>query len=156
MKNKNENNLIFLTYIQKMELDLYIFKGFWNISDTYVMENYLFIFGDNDIRKGRGGQAVIRNQPNAFGITTKKLPNNITSSFFTDNEYGLNCKKIDNDIIKISNALETGKYKGIVISENQLGTGLAKLHLTAPKTFNYLQIQVKKLIEKYTKFTIEN
>ena len=51
-----------------------IWKGFWNSQDTLKYSNYIFIFGDNDIEKGKKGQAIIRNMPNALGIPTKKLP----------------------------------------------------------------------------------
>jgi len=36
-------------------------------------KNALFIFGDNLQGWGKGGQARIRDEPNAFGIPTKRL-----------------------------------------------------------------------------------
>ena len=36
--------------------------------------NKLFVFGDNCLRKGKAGQAIIRDQPNSAGIATKVLP----------------------------------------------------------------------------------
>ena len=44
------------------------FRGFWTIEDVRNKPNYLFLFGDNDVQKGEGGQAIIRYEPNAFGI----------------------------------------------------------------------------------------
>ncbi len=52
-----------------------IWKGFWSSKDCRQHREYLFVYGDNDQRKGVGGQAVIRNEPNASGISTKKQPN---------------------------------------------------------------------------------
>ena len=47
--------------------------------------NDIFIFGDNMIRKGLGGQArEMRGEPNAIGIPTKKFPSMSEASFFTD------------------------------------------------------------------------
>ncbi len=119
-----------------------IFKGYWTINDVRNMSDYLFVFGDNDIKVGKGGQAIIRDEPNTIGIPTKKYPNNKTSSFYYDTEYNENIIKIDNainNIIKKSN-----NYKGIILPEDGFGTGLAKLHINAPKTLEYIN---KRIIE---------
>ena len=34
----------------------------------------IFVFGDNMIRKGKGGQAIISDCQNSFGISTKRYP----------------------------------------------------------------------------------
>lgn len=34
----------------------------------------IYVFGDNMKRYGKGGQAVIRDCPNSFGIPTKRYP----------------------------------------------------------------------------------
>ena len=76
-------------------MEIIIFDGFWTVSDVKMAPDYLFIFGDNDIQKGKGGQAIIRDEPNTFGIPTKKQPNNNLNSFYYDVEYDQNIKKID-------------------------------------------------------------
>ena len=48
--------------------------------------DHLFVFGDNARRTGKGGQAVIRDEPNAIGVATKFAPNNGQAAFFRDNE----------------------------------------------------------------------
>ena len=48
---------------------------------------YLFLFGDNLQRIGKGGQAIIRDEPNAFGIATKKGPGMEDEDFFRDDMY---------------------------------------------------------------------
>ena len=50
------------------------FKGWWSKEDCNKNPKALFVFGDNDIEKGIGGQAVIRNCTNTIGIPTKKYP----------------------------------------------------------------------------------
>ena len=42
-----------------VEKKIIIYDTFWNIKDTRENPNYLFVFGDNDIKKGKKGQAVI-------------------------------------------------------------------------------------------------
>jgi hypothetical protein len=49
--------------------------------------NHIFVFGDNLLRKGKGGAAELRDEPNARGFITKKAPNNETESFYHPTEY---------------------------------------------------------------------
>lgn len=101
----------------------------------------LYLFGDNDARRGLGGQAKeMRGEPNTVGISTKKLPNNEPSSFKTDEEFQRNIEIISYDIINVLSAIKSGKYKALVIP--QIGVGKAKLPQNAPMTFNFLQTQL--------------
>lgn len=109
------------------------FEGFWDCSDTAYLRNYLFLFGDNDLKMGKRGQAVIRDEPNAFGIPTKKRPFLSNNSFYTDAEYDENIKKINTAFKTICTKLDSGEYLGIVISSQGIGTGLAKLQIKAPR-----------------------
>ncbi|XWV25133.1 hypothetical protein QJ856_gp0643 [Tupanvirus deep ocean] len=119
-----------------------IFKGYWTVADVNKYPHALFIYGDNNIKKGKGGQAIIRDLPNTMGIPTKKSPSNHPDSFYNDYEYEDNIRRINNavnDIIQKSQS-----YKYVVLPENGLGTGLAQLPKKAPKTYAYLV----KLIEQ--------
>ena len=49
--------------------------------------NSVFVFGDNLLRQGRGGAAILRNELNTRGFITKKAPNNEDSSFYRPDEY---------------------------------------------------------------------
>ena len=100
----------------------------------------VFLFGDNLTRKGYGGQAKeMRDEPNAIGIPTKKLPTNGPNAFFSDIELEINKYVIDRAFGKIP------KDKTIVIPSAGLGTGLAQLDVKAPKTYAYLLECIKKL-----------
>ena len=56
--------------------------------DLKSNRNQIYVFGDNMIREGYGGQAAaMRGEPNSFGIPTKWLPTNDTKAFFTDTEW---------------------------------------------------------------------
>jgi len=49
--------------------------------------NHVFVFGDNLLRKGKGGAAELRDEPNAYGFITKKYPNNEDASFYRPDDY---------------------------------------------------------------------
>ena len=114
------------------------------ITREYIQQNKdkVFVFGDNDLRKGFGGQAKeARGEENAIGIRTKKAPCNNPGCFYTDEEYEENIKKIDEDVEEIKKAIAEGKD---VVFFPKIGEGFAKLKEKAPKTYEYLQ---KKLNE---------
>jgi hypothetical protein len=117
-----------------------IFKDFISKYDLIKNKDKIFLFGDNDMRYGLGGQArEMRGEPNALGIRTKKAPSLKEGSFYSDDEYNENIKKINEDFLKIPD------NKDIVIPEKGLGTGLAMLDIKAPKTFEYLQNKIMEL-----------
>lgn len=113
------------------------------ISRNHIKANpdTLFLFGDNDTRKGFGGQAKeMRGEPNSVGIRTKSLPSMGTDAFWTDATLDENIKKIDEDFARVE------AYKGkVVIPSKGLGTGLSELAKKAPKTFAYLQERLDSL-----------
>jgi predicted NAD-dependent protein-ADP-ribosyltransferase YbiA (DUF1768 family) len=96
----------------------------------------LYIFGDNTEGWGKGGQAIIRDEPNAFGISTKNSPN----EFMSDNNFEANKARIDADIEAIK-----ADGRPIVFPEDGIGTGRADLKNKAPKTWNYLEEQINEL-----------
>jgi hypothetical protein len=119
-------------------MEIIEFDGFWTINDVRLRKDYIFVFGDNDKQYGKGGQAIIRDEPNTHGIPTKKCPNNRYSSFYTDDEYDENIVKIDHAINKLLHRLKNEKFRGIILPKAGLGTGLAKLPQKAPKTYRFL------------------
>src|SRR3990172_5335953 len=60
---------------------------------TYSDE--IFVFGDNMKRYGKGGQAIIRDEPNAFGIATKRYPSKYNWAYFSDKPDELDCVRND-------------------------------------------------------------
>jgi hypothetical protein len=109
----------------------------------------LFVFGDNDQRKGFGGMAKeFRGEENSIGIRTKKYPSMQEDSFYTDKEFEENKAKIDEDISLIKEKFKS--YIAIIIPKG-IGSGYAKLEQKAPTTYKYLKDQLhnlKKGIEK--------
>ena len=62
--------------------DIIINREFLRANNSCV-----FVFGDNLARKGRGGAALLRDEPNTYGFITKKYPDNNDVSFYTIEEY---------------------------------------------------------------------
>jgi exodeoxyribonuclease-5 len=115
-----------------------------NRSELRANPKTLYLFGDNDSRKGLAGQAKeMRNEPNAIGVSTKKLPANSEQSYKTDAELDVNKKIIKDDIDKAIAAWSTGKYNKLIIP--QLGVGLAELPTRAPQTYEFLQQELQRL-----------
>jgi hypothetical protein len=107
-------------------------------ADVKANPDKIYIFGDNTKRTGTGGQAQIRNNPNAMGIATKLEPSNEPSAFMSDDQFEENKQIIDSDIAKIIfKAQSTGKT--LVFPADGFGTGLAQLSTKAPKTYDYLR-----------------
>lgn len=91
--------------------------------------NAFIVFGDNLICKGKAGEAIIRDEINAFGVPTKRLPSMDSHAFFSDKEDEYLAVK--NKLIFLWTAHTSGK--NIILPESQIGTGLAKLNIYSPK-----------------------
>jgi len=103
--------------------------------------NKVFLFGDNIQQKGFGGQAKeMRGEPNAIGVPTKWFPSRNIHAYFTDQDFALVACKYDIIFFSIQKSC-----KIVVIPEDGLGTGLARLDKTAPRIFEYLQQKLKEL-----------
>lgn len=105
----------------------------------------LYLFGDNEQRRGLGGQAIqMRGEPNAVGVRTKRRPRLMETDFWTDETYEANCRMIDEDLLPVRQHLAGGGT--VVIPEDGLGTGLAQLLERAPNTYAYLQAALASLV----------
>lgn len=112
----------------------------------------LFIYGDNQIREGNGGTAIIRGERNAIGISSKKLPSMEEGAFYTDNEYEENIKFFEEDLERIEAYTQEIEADSLCFPFYGIGTGFALLPLKAPKTFFYI---CTKLYEKYLYNNVE-
>jgi hypothetical protein len=109
--------------------------------DCQNNKNAIFIFGDNDERKGYGGLAKeLRGEPNAIGIRVKKKPTREPDAYYTDDELETNISKITEDINKVIDWINEGKYDTIVFPYNGIGTGLADMERKCPETFKYMNL----------------
>jgi hypothetical protein len=98
--------------------------------------NKLFVFGDNALRRGKSGQAQIRDIRNAFGIITKLKPSYDASAYFSDNDLVKFKRLIDNDFMRLEKQFDS--FQWIVFPKHGIGTGLSQLPTKAPQCFAYL------------------
>lgn len=125
-----------------------------NITRGLVRANpmVMFVFGDNDIRKGLGGQAgEMRGEMNSIGIRVKKLPARTPESYWTDREYEINEGKIDQDFLPVERHLALGGI--VVVPTAGIGTGLGMMGAHCPKTYLYLTNRLETLIKAYGQTT---
>jgi hypothetical protein len=80
----------------------------------------IFVFGDNTIRQGYGGAAILRDHPQAYGFITKKYPDNKNESFYQPKEYAT---IFFDELVKLRENIREEPFKTFYIS--QLGGGLA-------------------------------
>ena len=121
--------------------------------DLKTNRDRFYVFGDNMIRQGYGGQAAaMRGEPNSFGIPTKWLPNNSDKSFFTDKEWEFGSViwwTLDGAFNHLREVLQQGY--SVVIPTDGLGTGLSRLPELAPTIATYIDSSIAELEEKYGK-----
>ena len=108
----------------------------YSVADVQANPDKIYIFGDNTEGWGKGGQAIIRDESNAFGISTKDSPN----QFMSDDNFEANKARIDADIASIK-----ADGRPIVFPEDGIGTGRADLKNKAPRTYEYLMGEIEKL-----------
>lgn len=106
--------------------------------------NKIYVFEDNLIKKGKAGQACIRDEPNAFGIPTKRLPAITKEAFFSDREDEF---KAVTEAFK--ELIEIAAYKEVIFPAAGLGTGLAKMEQYSPKLFKHLNLLIKTHFDSY-------
>lgn len=108
--------------------------------DLRANPNVLYIFGDNEARVGRGGQAAeMRDEPNAVGVATLQYP----GIYWSDDNYDHQTLVISQDLIPVVEALRAGRT--VVFPLDGIGTGLANLPTSAPRTFAFLQACIADL-----------
>ena len=119
----------------------------FSVEDCNNNPDKIYVFGDNLIHKGKGGQAIIRDCRNTYGIPTKRAPSMNSNAFFSDrfDEYEAIKAKIEKLII-----LDHCKTDiTFVFPTAGLGTGLAKMNQTSPKLFKYMNKMLHKFFGVY-------
>lgn len=100
--------------------------------------NKVYVFGDNLQRWGHGGQAIIRDEYNSFGIPTKNKPSNDDNAFFEDEEYLEESEALFQIDRSIDALFDMGKRYTIVFPSGGLGTGLSAMPTKCPKLFKLM------------------
>jgi hypothetical protein len=114
-----------------------------SITQQFLDENpnSYFVFGDNLIRDGYGGAAILRDHPHSIGFITKKYPDNKDSSFYKPEEYS---SVFFEELEKLNKIIEKRPDKKFYIS--QLGGGLANKYYIWEKLIRH---NLVKKLEKY-------
>lgn len=116
--------------------------------DLILNRNTLFVFGDNMLRKGLGGQAKeMRGEPNSIGIPTKHSPGTQPYDYFINSD--LQNAKIRGEINQGFKKLREQllNNKDIVFPKNGIGTGLSQLETYAPDILRYIELHIRFLYE---------
>lgn len=113
--------------------------------DCFDNPKSLYLFGDNLQRRGKKGQAQIRDCANSFGIATKHKPSTTDDSYFTNNDIDYVFK----DFAELSKLMKTGSYDTLVIPSDGIGTGLAKLQEKAPEILIFINTVLDRWKDKY-------
>ncbi|HLD91569.1 MAG TPA: hypothetical protein VI911_11280 [Patescibacteria group bacterium] len=82
--------------------------------------NHIFVFGDNTLRRGYGGAAALRDEPNTYGFITKIYPDNNDASFYRPETYR---HIFEAELQSLKELIEATPNNIYLIS--QIGAGLA-------------------------------
>ena len=93
----------------------------------------VYVYGDNLKHFGKGGQAIIRYEPNAFGIPTKRYPSWDDWAFFSDQPDEIEAVKVS-----LRELWKLGQDKVIVFPEDGIGTGRAKMKEKSPIAYEMM------------------
>lgn len=114
--------------------------------DLHMNRDSLYLFGDNEQRKGLGGQAEeMRGEPNAHGIRCKKAPSTEKWAMWTDDDFDRVSLLIKEDFEKPYRWVSNGKT--VVIPAAHLGTLRANLPQGAPRIFEFIERKIELLVE---------
>ena len=120
------------------------FTGIYTVELVRAHPSTIFLFGDNLVRAGMAGQACIRQEPNAFGIPTKRSPSMHDFAFFKDDD------PTDQRAVQmaVQMALALAERFDVVVPVNNvgqttLGLGLSQLVPRAPNIWGYIDLTLQ-------------
>lgn len=110
-----------------------IYQKWITRNDLTSNPDKVYVFGDNAMRMGMGGQArEMRGELNAIGVATKRRPDMSPHAFFQDG----NAEDFDvllRDLTRVE--VELVHKKIVVAPSDGLGTGLSMLPDKAPRLY---------------------
>lgn len=116
--------------------------------DLQSNPNVLYVFGDNMVRKGYGGQAAeMRGEPNGIGVVTKTAPHMGDDAFFGEEPHQIEVQNrtIDSDMKPLFEHVKAG---GIVVwPTDDIGTERAELARRSPSTWAHLKAKFAALLK---------
>ncbi len=133
-----------------------LFSGWLSPKLCRAHPDCVFVFGDNLLRIGMGGQAIIREQPNAVGVATKRKPAMSPRSFF-DEKSDDDLDAVLKDIGNLWRLLKEGNTIVIPVTEDgdvSLGLERARLKDKAPSIYRAITTHVQEMVDAYGNPTI--
>lgn len=128
-----------------------LYSGWYSTELLRKFPHIIFVFGDNALRFGKGGQAIIRDEPNAFGVATKRKPAMSPGSFFMECEDDLDI--VLHDIGQVWQLLAGGKTVVFPVREEDqavsLGLERAELPQRAPTLYKAITMHVREMCDTY-------
>lgn len=134
-----------------------IWPGFYTRAVAEVIDptKAVCLFGDNVVRVGCGGQAIIRNTACAFGIATKQTPSSGPGAYFSD-ERPEDRDWVIADINRLHEKLLQNPQLIVYFPEHGLGTGLSEMPTRCPNLFKEMNDVIKERFGiDYTNYTQE-
>ena len=137
-----------------------VYKGYYDPEFIALVDpdRAIFLFGDNEKRYAKGGQACIRDCRASYGIATKWSPSTDKTAYFTDSE---DCRAILLwDLLQLENIIyqATGRQEPFTayFPEHGLGTGLSEMPTRCPNLFKEMNDIIKERFGiDYTNYTQE-
>ena len=113
----------------------------YSIEDCKANPHKFYIFGDNLIHQGCGGQAIIRYCDNAFGIPTKRLPTMDESGpenpFFSDQPQEI--RRVNMRLATLMVFYDSEEKPTLVFPFDGIGTGRAQLKERSPEIYKIIK-----------------
>jgi hypothetical protein len=107
-----------------------------------------FVFGDNEARVGRGGQAaVMRYEPNSIGVVTKRKPERDADAYWSDADAEAHIAAFDADFDQVVERLRAGEV--VVIPFDGIGTGMSELPVRAPRVYAHIQARIADVERRF-------
>jgi hypothetical protein len=133
--------------------NLLLVTGFYKVETMRAYPHVTFVFGDNCQRVGKGGQAIVRDEPNVLGVATKKSG----GEFFIDGDIA-DMGQMCEDLIAVESLLLAGRKVGIPLTDEgriSLGCGLAALPYHFPSAYAFLEAWLRRMTKKYPTSTLK-
>lgn len=117
-------------------MKLYRTTSFYNQGIMKLIPHVLVVFGDNQQRIGYGGQAIIRDFPNAVGIATMRRCGEFMTGTLDDFDTVL--RDIRNLEARIKLDAASVLFPITLAGDINIGTGIAALTRTAPHLYDMI------------------
>lgn len=127
------------------------FSGWYTPELCRKHTDKVFIFGDNTLGFGKGGQAIIRDEPNALGVPTKRKPSMTEDAFFAEGS----AKDEDAVLVALGKVWAELKMRKTVVipvtpdGRVSLGLERAELPKRSPSLYKLIETHVQEMCDAY-------